>query len=153
MKRRCFTHETCFPLTPPTKTEYAGFGSAPAFFVNSYSSLIPSPTSNFVYEILNVWLRITTPRWSLHSDDFFTLLPLKILTALFWICPCTIKYDSESFRKYSYRVPVHCSMSQLAWISPTAPATLNFSAKATSFTSVFLEQNEFTWKMQWRCIS
>ena len=54
-------HKTCFPLNPPTKVEYTGFGYGSAFLVNDISPLIQSSTSNFVCEILIVRLPITTP--------------------------------------------------------------------------------------------
>ena len=97
MKWMCCTHETCFPLNPPTKVEYTGFGYGSAFLVDDLSPLIQSSTSNFVCEILIVRIPIATPSWCRHSDAISTSLPLSILTTLLWLCPYTIKYDSENF--------------------------------------------------------
>ena len=139
MKRRCCTHETCFPLNPLMKEEYTYFGYGSAFLVNNLSPLIQSRTSNFVCEILIVWLTITTPRWRAHSDGISTSLPLNILATLLWLCSCTIKYDSESY-PYPYRGPVYCSISQFALISPTVLATVNLSAKVTFLRLCFLNK-------------
>ena len=135
-----YAWNTCFPLNLPTKVEHTSFGSCSGFFVDNLSPFIQSPTSNFVYEILNVWLPITTSRWRLHSDGIFTSLPLNISTALLWICPCTIQYDWEGFRKYPYRGPVYCSMYQFALISPNDPATVNLSVRLTSLLLRFLNK-------------
>ena len=116
-----YAWNTCFPLNLPTKVEHTSFGSCSGFFVN-------------------VWLPITTPRWRLHSDGIFTSLPLNISTALLWICPCTIQYDWEGFRKYPYRGPVYCSMYQFALISPNDPATVNLSVRLTSLLLRFLNK-------------
>ena len=145
MKRRCCTHETCFPSNPPTKEEYTCFIYGSVFLVDNLSPLIQSPTSNFVCEIFIVWLTITTPKWRLHSDGISTSLPLNILTTLLWLCPCTIKYDSESYPS-PYRGPVYCSMSQFALISPPVPATVIMSAKVAFLRLAFLEKSELTWK-------
>lgn len=112
-----FAWNTCFPLNPPTKVERTGFGYASAFFLSQ--PLIQSPISNFVYEILRACLPITIPRSRLHSDVIFISFPLTISIALLWICSCTLKYDSEGFRKYPYRGLVYCSMSHIALIFPT----------------------------------
>ena len=128
-----------FSFKSTNEREYKCFGYGSAFLVNNLSFLIQLPASNFLCEILIVRLTITTRRWRPHSDGISTLLPLNILTTLLWLCPCTIKYDSESYPS-PCRGPVYCIMSQFALISPPVPATVNLSAKVTFLRLCFLNK-------------